>query len=82
MSEKIAWVTDSTGFLDEELQHNEHVFIIPINIHMEGKSYQDGVDLTNDEMFVAMNERAAVAKTSLPSVGQFVQLYQRSGFHC
>ena len=77
MTEKIAWVTDSTGFLDEELQHDENVFIIPINIHIEGKSYQDGVDLTNDEMFAAMQERAAVAKTSQPSIGQFQQLYQR-----
>ena len=77
MREKVAWVTDSTGFLDEELQQNEHIYIVPIQLHMEGKSYSDGVDITNEEMFQAMSERGAVVTTSQPSVGQFKQLYEK-----
>ena len=77
MREKVAWVTDSTGFLDEELQQNKHIYIVPIQLHMEGKSYSDGVDITNEEMFQAMSERGAVVTTSQPSVGQFKQLYEK-----
>jgi len=85
MMEKVAWVTDSTGFLDEELQQNEDIYVVPIQLHMEGKDYLDGVNITNEEMFLAMNERGVVVKTSQPSVGQFHQLYEQleaKGYDC
>ena len=77
MLEKVAWVTDSTGSLDDELQKNENVYVMPIQIHMEGKNYLDGINITNEDMFRAMNERGAVVTTSQPSVGQFHELYQQ-----
>ncbi|MGN1387039.1 MAG: DegV family protein [Bacillus sp. (in: firmicutes)] len=77
MREKVAWVTDSTGFLDEELQRNEHLHVVPVQLHVEGKDYLDSINITNEEMFQAMSEREAVVTTSQPSVGQFQQLYER-----
>ena len=77
MLEKVAWVTDSTGFLDDELQQNEDVYVVPIQLHMEGKNYLDGINITNEDMFQAMSERGAVVTTSQPSVGQFQKLYQQ-----
>lgn len=75
MTEKTAWVTDSTGFLDEQLQINEDVFVVPITIHLEGNDYNDGVDISHEELFEAMIERAAVVTTSQPSIGKFQQVY-------
>ena len=76
-NEKIAWVTDSTGFLDDELKENEALRVVPINIQMEGKHYIDGVDITHDDIYEAMEGRGAEITTSQPSVGQFLEIYQQ-----
>ncbi|WP_019241889.1 MULTISPECIES: DegV family protein [Bacillus] len=75
MNEKVAWVTDSTGFLDEELKYNEDLYVIPIQIHIEGKDYNDGIDITNADLYQVMEERKAIVTTSQPSVGQFTHMY-------
>ena len=76
-NERIAWVTDSTGFLDEELKASEGLSVVPINIRMEGKDYIDGVDITHDDIYEAMENRGAEITTSQPSVGQFLETYQK-----
>lgn len=84
MTEKVAWVTDSTGFLDEDLLNHEDVYVIPIKIHMEDQDFSDGVDVTHENIFEAMNERKAVVTTSQPSVGEFQYLYNQlheKGYH-
>lgn len=35
---KIAWVTDSTGFLDEELSNHEDVYVIPMTVFLMKKN--------------------------------------------
>ncbi|MFJ7928312.1 DegV family protein [Peribacillus sp. NPDC096448] len=74
--ERIAWVTDSTGTLDEELSLNEHVYVIPMVVIMDGKEYEDGVDLLPEELYRRMSEEKITATTSQPSVGRFQELYK------
>ncbi|KQU25331.1 DegV family protein [Peribacillus butanolivorans] len=74
--ERIAWVTDSTGLLDEELSQNEHVYVVPMIVIIDGKEYEDGVDLSSEELYRRMNEEKINPTTSQPSVGRFYELYK------
>lgn len=77
MRQKIAWITDSTGFLDEELRGNPDVYVVPMVVIINGKEYEDGKGIMTDELFKRMKEEKAVPTTSQPSVGTFVELYQQ-----
>lgn len=77
MREKIAWITDSTGFLDDELKNNPDVFVVPMVVIINGKEYEDCVDIMPDELFKIMKEDKVIPTTSQPSVGTFVELYKK-----
>lgn len=73
---KIAWVTDSTAFLDETLRNHPHLYQIPMTIIMDGKEYTDGVDLTPEELYARLKTLETPPKTSQPSIGAFQNLYE------
>ena len=73
---KVAWVTDSSAVLDESLRENPHVYVLPVHLIINGKSYLDGVDLTTEEL-VRHLDNGEVPSSSQPSVGDFKKLYER-----
>jgi DegV family protein with EDD domain len=75
--EKIAWVTDSTAFLDEELQNCSNVFVVPMVVIVNGKEYEDGIEIQPEELYKMMKEEKVVPTTSQPSVGTFLNLYKK-----
>jgi DegV family protein with EDD domain len=77
MMKKIAWVTDSTAFLDEELFHHPDVYVVPMTILIDGMEYVDGKDLTPNQLFEKIKQCKTPPKTSQPSVGAFTKLYQQ-----
>ncbi|RFU65465.1 DegV family protein [Peribacillus glennii] len=77
MREKIAWITDSTGFLDEELKKNPDVYVVPMVVIINGREYEDGVDLSPDQLFRYMREDKVIPTTSQPSVGTFAELFRK-----
>lgn len=48
---RIAWVTDSTAFLDEDLKNHPDVYQVPMTVILDEEEYIDGVDLTAEELF-------------------------------
>ena len=52
---KVAWVTDSSAVLDEELKNHPHVYVLPVHLIINGQSYLDGVDLTKWVYFLAFS---------------------------
>ncbi|WP_010283944.1 DegV family protein [Bacillus timonensis] len=72
---KIAWVTDSTGFLDEELSKHEDVYVIPMTVFFDEEEYLDGVTITPAQFFERLKTTKTIPKTSQPSIGSFVELY-------
>ncbi|MEH7236489.1 DegV family protein [Bacillus sp. JJ1562] len=72
---KIAWVTDSTGFLDEELSNHEDIYVIPMTIFFDEEEYLDGVTITPAQFFERLKTAKTNPKTSQPSIGSFVELY-------
>ncbi|MHC0035718.1 DegV family protein [Pseudoneobacillus sp. C159] len=79
MTKKIAWVTDSTAFIDEEIQNNPDVYTIPMMIILDEKEYLDGIDLTPQELYTRLKTLSTPPKTSQPSVGEFQKLYEELG---
>ncbi|RSK26125.1 DegV family protein [Bacillus sp. HMF5848] len=73
---KIAFITDSTAYLTDELRNHPDVYIVPMIIISEGEQYEDGVDLSADELYDIIRKNKEVPKTSQPSVGKFVELYE------
>ncbi|MHC0035502.1 DegV family protein [Pseudoneobacillus sp. C159] len=76
MKKKIAWVTDSTAFITEEFQKHPDVFVVPLGIMFGDEAFEDGVDLTTDELYHRIRSNKQVPKTSQPSTGRFVELFE------
>ncbi len=74
---KIAWVTDSTAYLDEVLTNHPDVFTVPMTIVLDEKEYKDGIDLTAEELYAKLKHLQVPPKTSQPSVGEFVSLFEK-----
>ncbi|QFT89309.1 DegV domain-containing protein [Bacillus sp. THAF10] len=75
--ERIAWVTDSTAYLDNMLENHPDVYSIPMVVYFENEEYLDGVTLSLDEFYSKLEKSATPPKTSQPSVGAFVELYNK-----
>ncbi|MEQ2528470.1 DegV family protein [Bacillaceae bacterium CLA-AA-H227] len=74
---KIAWVTDSTASLDEELVNHPDLYTVPMSIILDGEEYKDKIDLTPEELFQRLKSLKNPPKTSQPSVGEFKNLYEK-----
>ncbi|WP_087971978.1 DegV family protein [Oceanobacillus rekensis] len=74
---KIAFVTDSTVFLTEELRSHPDVYIVPMVVISEGKEYEDGAALSTEQLYDIIRKNKEVPKTSQPSIGRFKDLYEQ-----
>jgi DegV family protein with EDD domain len=75
-NKRIAFVTDSTAYLSEELKQHPDIYIVPIVIISEGKEYEDGINLTSNELYELIRNEKEVPKTSQPNVNKFSNLYK------
>lgn len=62
-------VADSTCDLSKELLEQYNITIIPLNIVLDMKSYQDGKDITPDEIYRWSDEVHMTPKTAAPELG-------------
>ena len=74
---KIAWVTDSTAYIDEELKNHPDVYQVPMTIVLDDVEYLDGKDLTAEELYEKLKTVKTSPKTSQPPVGVFMELYEK-----
>ena len=70
-------LTDSTCDLPQEVAHGLGVQVIPLNVHFGDETYKDGVDLTAEAFYQRLTAAARLPTTSQPSVGEFLDLFQR-----
>jgi DegV family protein with EDD domain len=74
---KIKIITDSTADLRDEQIKKYSIEIVPLTITIDNKSYTDRVDITPVEFLEKMGQSKELPKTSQPSTGTFVELYDR-----
>lgn len=74
---KIALVTDSTSVLTKQEIKDNNVIVMPIPIIVGDKEYLEGVNITSKELFDSQKQGAAFPKTSQPSIGEMINLYDK-----
>ena len=74
---KVKIVTDSTSDLPPALAEELGITVVPLNIHLGTEVYLDGVDLSADEFYRRLQSNPVLPSTSQPSVGAFVDIYQK-----
>ncbi|HQE92447.1 MAG TPA: DegV family protein [Anaerolineae bacterium] len=66
---------DSTSDLSPALLERYQLQVIPLNVHLNGQSYQDGIDLTPEQLFTLIEANGVLPTTSAPTIGDFVQAF-------
>lgn len=74
---KIAFVTDSTAYITEDLKNHPDVYVMPLAIIFGDTVYEDGISLTTEQLYEKIKQSKEVPKTSQPAVGKFVELYEK-----
>jgi fatty acid kinase fatty acid binding subunit len=70
-------VMDSACEIPDEWRSEYDVDVIPVNIQFENKTYQQGIDISNDEFYRLADTTGVIPKTSQPTPQQFVDFYKR-----
>lgn len=73
MARSVALVTDSTS-VDPELSRRLDVAVVPLQVIIGAKAYDEGIDVTPDAVAVALKDRTPVS-TSRPAPEVFLQVY-------
>lgn len=74
---KLAVVTDSTAYLPERIKTKENLFTIPIPVILDGKIYNEGIDIEADEYYDLLKNSKEFPTTSQPALGEVLALYQK-----
>ena len=72
---KVAVVTDSTSYIPHDLVAQYGLTIVPQILNWEGKSYLDGVDISNEDFYARLSTAKELPTTAQPSPGQFMEAF-------
>lgn len=73
---KIGFVTDSTAYLPESIRAQFDVEVVPVQVVIDGKAYDEGREISAEEVAQALKQGKKVT-TSRPSSAEFISAYQR-----
>ncbi len=74
---RIAILTDSTAYLEEDYVGNHPVRVIPLSVHFQGMVQKEGRPGTYDLFFKMLSEvKDDFPTTSQPSAGDFLEAYK------
>lgn len=77
MSRHISIVTDSTADLPSNLVVQHGIHVVPNILVIEGKSYEDGNDISREEFYELLPKMKAPPTTATASVGAYQTLYEK-----
>lgn len=72
---RIGIVTDSTACISSSFAQRHGVHIVPLYIHMQGKTLRDLFDISAEEFYAQLPKCDPLPTTSQPSAGDFAQVY-------
>ncbi|MEH7484460.1 DegV family protein [Neobacillus drentensis] len=76
---KIKIVTDSTMDMPLEMAEKLGIVVVPLSVTINGESYLDRVEIDAAEYIEVMKKSEELPKTSQPSAGTFLEVYDRLG---
>jgi len=68
-------VTDSTCDIPAEIARQLDITVVPLRIQLGNETYRDGAELTSDRVYHELVHGRELPKTSAPSPGDFVTVY-------
>lgn len=74
---RVAVITDSVASLPPDLCAREQIHIIPLSLIMPEGVYRDGIDIDPRRYYRLLREEQLSPKTSAPSPGEFLGLYNQ-----
>lgn len=74
---KVGVVTDSCASIPEDLIAAYNIQVVPYNVHIEGRTHKDLVDLHRQEFYEYLASAQEFPKTANPSPGDFLEVYKR-----
>jgi DegV family protein with EDD domain len=75
--QQVKIVTDSAADIPANLAAELDITVVPLLVHMGGKSYLDGVDISGEAFYRELEATRSVTTTSLPSLESFEREYRR-----
>lgn len=77
--QKIVVVTDSTAYIPDTARGELNIPIIPLWLIWGDERFRDGVDIDPPTFYRRLRESRSFPTTSQPSVGEFVEFFERVG---
>lgn len=71
-------ISDSTCDLSKELLEKYDVTILPLHVHLGEAEYEDGVNITPDELYAWADANKSTPKTSSASMAEAIDLFKRT----
>ena len=75
----VAVVVDSTADIPQALRDEYNISVVPLTVLFGNETFLDGVEMTGDQFYKRLVEGNMHPKTSQPSPGQFVDVFERLG---
>ena len=85
MIEKVAWVTDTSTYLNDSFIERLNIHVLSINVLFEEGSFREKVELTLTEFYEKMRNAKTLPTTAQPLFGDMVDLYNKlkqEGYSC
>jgi len=73
---KTAIVMDSTGYLSPDIISDLEITVVPLNIIIGDETFPETA-LSNETMFAKLEKISGISTTSQPSVGMFLNTYEK-----
>lgn len=77
MSNKVAILTDSTCDLGHELIEKYNIGVIPLHVNFDNESYEDGVQITLEQLYKKVEEKGVLPTTSAASHGEVKAFFKK-----
>jgi len=69
-------ISDSTCDLSKELLEQYHIEILPLHVHLGEEEYEDGVNITPDELYRWSDANKSTPKTAAASLETTMELFK------
>ena len=74
---RIGVVADSTCDVPSDWRYRDRLHIIPVHIHFQDETLQEGVDITEDAFYARVLREGVIPQTSQPNPDEFANFYRQ-----
>ncbi|NCU16707.1 DegV family protein [Pallidibacillus pasinlerensis] len=74
---RTAIVTDSTAYIPEDVRNQNNIHMIPLSVVFGNESYKEEAEIKAADFYEMMRTQKELPKTTQPSTGMFVELFEK-----